>query len=141
MIGASHFIKIELLVLGTLEIKELDQSSSETTIYGPVTPEQLMSDFNISSAAVEIIIHFDDEGDQFQIYSATKPGIPVATTSKLENLGFTDPVNSVQVTVQNKGNAQCKIEKSKLHEYIGYITDIEFFWFLFLSALIRLLDR
>ena len=133
---------MELLVLSTLEIKELDKSSSETAIYGPITgSKQLMSDFNISGAAVEIIIHFDDEGDQFQIYSATKPGIPVATTSKLENLGFTDPVNSVQVTVQNKGNAQCKIEKSKLHEYIGYITDIELFWFLFLSALIRLLDR
>jgi hypothetical protein len=116
-IGSTSTVKIELFTYpSSKNIKELDYSGKEKVIYSP-TGDNIMSaiksDFNINGKDLEIVIHYDSESEKFHIYSSTKE-TPVAKTSSMMELGFNDAINSVQVTVQQKGNAQCKILKRKL---------------------------
>ncbi|KAL5272703.1 hypothetical protein ACHWQZ_G000782 [Mnemiopsis leidyi] len=105
----SSTVGIEFCVTSSLNINEVNHQGDKTSIYGPVTEDQLTHDLITSGTTVKLVIHYDSLGQNLQIYSSTN-GALIASTRSLPELGFSDSVNSIEVIHKN-GINECQIIK------------------------------
>ena len=133
----SSTVGIEFCVTSSLNINEVNHQGDKTSIYGPVTEDQLTHDLITSGTTVKLVIHYDSLGQNLQIYSSTN-GALIASTRSLPELGFSDSVNSIEVIHKN-GINECQIIKGwwnwkshvcKLRTHKSIIATSTYYWYI-----------
>jgi hypothetical protein len=105
-------LTLSLPTTTTLKLEELIQATGYSKIvYAAAGFSDIASDFGITVASCELILAFDENSQEFKVYSASAAAgrVPLAMTSPLSAIFLSSTSSSFSVTLTTDSQPICSV--------------------------------